>query len=428
MPTTATITRPTHTTGDEIDAATYNNETVIAVTVPDATLLAPGVIQLAGDLEGSATAPVIKQSVLSTFMRTVTATANAIAARLALGLGDAATKNTGSAAGTLCAGDDARLSDARQCNNTFANAAASRTALELGDAATKNTGSAAGTVCAGNDARLSDARPPLSHGHAAGDISGLGALAAKSAINNGDWSGSALSLANGGLGATTVLPQQAVWGLHDGTKLHSTPNGITVADADASAQLFLGQSAARGLVYQWTYAADPATAYALIATYSKGNQLIFQAKDFRFDTTSLDFALQAFASGRVRVGGGSDDGVNALQAPSMGVTALNYTNARPVITTLSYSATTDLDLTAADEQTITLAGNITFTTSNRATSRVKGLRIIGDGSSRTLAWPAGWKWLGPVPTSLAAGKTARLSLVCYGPADTDIVAAYTAEL
>jgi len=35
----------------------------------------------------------------------------------------------------------------------------------LGDAATKNTGSTAGTVCAGDDARLSDARTPTSHTH-----------------------------------------------------------------------------------------------------------------------------------------------------------------------------------------------------------------------------------------------------------------------
>jgi hypothetical protein len=182
------------------------------------------------------------------------------------------------------------------------------------------------------------------------------------------------------------------------------------------------------LAIQWTYSATPSSAHALISTFSKNNPIIFQASNFRFDTTSLDFAIQAFASGRVRMGGGSDDGVNALQAPSLGVTTLNYTNARPVIATLTYGGTTDLDLAAADEQILTLAGNITFTTSNRAASRVKGLRIIGDGSSRTLTWPSGWKWLGPVPTALASGKNARLSLVCYGTADTDIVAAYTAEL
>jgi hypothetical protein len=40
----------------------------------------------------------------------------------------------------------------------------------LGDAATKNTGTTAGTVAAGDDSRLSDARTPTAHNHAAGDV------------------------------------------------------------------------------------------------------------------------------------------------------------------------------------------------------------------------------------------------------------------
>lgn len=71
-------------------------------------------------------------------------------------------------------------------------ASGARTALELGDAATRNVGSAAGTVAAGDDARLSDSRTPTahaaSHGVAGADavtvaqsqVSGLSdALAAK---------------------------------------------------------------------------------------------------------------------------------------------------------------------------------------------------------------------------------------------------------
>lgn len=49
-------------------------------------------------------------------------------------------------------------------------ATAQRSTLGLGDAATKNTGSGAGTVCAGNDSRLSDARSPT--GAASGDLAG----------------------------------------------------------------------------------------------------------------------------------------------------------------------------------------------------------------------------------------------------------------
>jgi hypothetical protein len=198
--------------------------------------------------------------------------------------------------------------------------------------------------------------------------------------------------------------------------------GLTIKAA-ANASLAIGQANSNNVSLSWAYNASAASASALLATFSRANPITYQASAHRFDSTSLDFAVQIFASGRVRVGGGSDDGLHALQATSFG-----YSNARPVITSLTYAATTDLDFSAADEQILTLAGNITFTTSNRAASRVKGVRITGDGSSRTLTWPAGWKWLGPVPTALAAGKTARLSLVCYGTADTDILAAYTVEL
>lgn len=41
----------------------------------------------------------------------------------------------------------------------------------LGDAATRNVGTTAGTVAAGDDARLSDARTPLAHTHPSTDIS-----------------------------------------------------------------------------------------------------------------------------------------------------------------------------------------------------------------------------------------------------------------
>lgn len=46
-----------------------------------------------------------------------------------------------------------------------------RSDLGLGDSATKNVGAGAGTVCAGDDARLSDARTPTAHTHTASEVS-----------------------------------------------------------------------------------------------------------------------------------------------------------------------------------------------------------------------------------------------------------------
>ncbi|WGE29410.1 phage tail protein [Edwardsiella tarda] len=89
-------------------------------------------------------------------------------ARSHLGLGDAATKNTGTTAGTLAAGDDERFGSALQKSKNgtdIDDKAAFRRNLGLGDAATKNTGATAGTLAAGDDARISGAMQKNSNGN-----------------------------------------------------------------------------------------------------------------------------------------------------------------------------------------------------------------------------------------------------------------------
>lgn len=80
-------------------------------------------------------------------------------------------------------------------------AATARTNLGLGDAATKNTGSAAGTVAAGDDSRLSNARTPTAHKstHASsgGDALTPADIGAEPTI-------STLPVAKGGTGAATA--------------------------------------------------------------------------------------------------------------------------------------------------------------------------------------------------------------------------------
>jgi hypothetical protein len=95
---------------------------------------------------------------------------------------------------------------------------------------------------------------------------------------------------------------------------------------------------------------------------------------------------------------------------------------------LPYGATVNVDFLGTGVQCLTLGGNVTFTSSNVAAGRQVLLRILADGSLRTLAFPAGWKFLGgAAPANLAAGKTALLQLVCFGSADADIVARYLVE-
>lgn len=93
---------------------------------------------------------------------------------------------------------------------------------------------------------------------------------------------------------------------------------------------------------------------------------------------------------------------------------------------ITYAASVALDLAVLDGQyrTISLTGDLTFTTSNLATGRTVVLRIIADASQRTLTFPAGWKFLGTKPANIAASKTGVLSLTFFGTADADCVAAW----
>ena len=93
---------------------------------------------------------------------------------------------------------------------------------------------------------------------------------------------------------------------------------------------------------------------------------------------------------------------------------------------LTYGATTTLDMAAltGGYRTLSLTGNVTFATSNRASGRQVTIRITCDATQRTLTFPAGWVFVGTKPSNIAASKTGVLSLTFFGTADTDCVAAY----
>lgn len=98
--------------------------------------------------------------------------------------------------------------------------------------------------------------------------------------------------------------------------------------------------------------------------------------------------------------------------------------------TLTYSATPSVDFTATGLRTISLTGNAAFAaSSNIASGRSQVIRIICDASTRTLSFPAGWKFLGAsAPTSIASGKTAVLSLTAFGATDSDVIASYSVQV
>lgn len=101
---------------------------------------------------------------------------DAAGARQKLGLGDSATRNTGTGAGTVAAGDDNRITGAMQKSSNGADiqdAAAFRRSLNLKGAALLDVGQGAGSVAAGNDSRITGAMQKGSNG---ADIQDVGAF------------------------------------------------------------------------------------------------------------------------------------------------------------------------------------------------------------------------------------------------------------
>lgn len=95
---------------------------------------------------------------------------------------------------------------------------------------------------------------------------------------------------------------------------------------------------------------------------------------------------------------------------------------------ISYNANVALDFNdASNFHTITLAGAITFTSSNLATMREKIVRIICDGTNRLITFPAGWIFVGDLVSAnaytLTANKILMFSAKAFGAADADVVAA-----
>ena len=111
-----------------------------------------------------------------------------------------------------------------------------------------------------------------------------------------------------------------------------------------------------------------------------------------------------------------------------GGSAPAFSNVQLGLETLTYASSVALDFVGAGFASVTLAGNIEFTTSNLAAVRSKTVRIIADGSTRNFTFPAGWTFVGAAaPASIDANLTGILTLSSFGTTDADVVAAYAVE-
>jgi hypothetical protein len=77
---------------------------------------------------------------------------------------------------------------------------------------------------------------------------------------------------------------------------------------------------------------------------------------------------------------------------------------------------------------LSLTGNVTFTSSGWLAATYKRLKITADGSTRTLTFPANWKFVGgSAPANIAANKVGILELWCDGTAETDVCARWNVQ-
>ncbi len=214
-------------------------------------------------------------------------------------------------------------------------------------------------------------------------------------------------------------------GLHLGNDFSTTVSSqLNIIQNNNTSQITVGQDSTHNLNFRWDYNATPASAAAVLTTFGQSNPLTIQASAISFDSTSLASAIQLVGSGRVRIGAGADDGIQALQVAA-GLRSEWYVSSP---TTLTYGGTTTINFATNDVQTVSLTGNVTFATSSLAEGRGKVLRIICDGTNRNFTFPAGWTFVGSsAPTSITASKTAMLSLISFSTTDASVVASYVAQ-
>jgi hypothetical protein len=95
---------------------------------------------------------------------------------------------------------------------------------------------------------------------------------------------------------------------------------------------------------------------------------------------------------------------------------------------LAYATNVNLNFQSFGGKRLALAGNVTFSASGHLFGAYIIMRIVCDGTNRTLTFPSNWKFVGgAVPSTINAGKTALLQLWSFGTADAEVVAQYAVE-
>ena len=91
------------------------------------------------------------------------------------------------------------------------------------------------------------------------------------------------------------------------------------------------------------------------------------------------------------------------------------------------SGTVAINMSSEILKKTTLDSNTTFSATSIAAGTSATLKVLADGTDRTLTFNSSWVFIGQKPVSIAASKTAILVLTSFGTADTDIIASYSVQ-
>lgn len=248
----------------------------------------------------------------------------------------------------------------------------------------------------------------------------LGDLALLDTINNAQWSGTDLAIANGGTGASDASGARTNLGLVIGTDVQAFSAGLASWSGVTRAtgfDTFVATPSSANLRALLTDEVGTGSAYFVggalgtpaSATLTNGTGLPIIAGTTGTLTVARGGTGATDASGaRTNLGLVIGTNVQAYDANTAKINAAQTWTAAQrfsrVAQEVTAAAALDLDCANRNEFTKTIAANSTFTVSNVPTGVAFHLRLILTYTSGTITWWSGVKWVGGTAPTFTGGK------------------------